>query len=400
MFDAGATGTASGTYTAMDTLQISDFSVGDTLVLNNFGATTGTYVASTGLELGNGTSTIRLDITGNFTTANFNVVDPPGNTTISLNPNAPCFAASTRILTARGEIPVEQMQEGTPVILADGRIVPVTWLGHRTVDIARHPHPETVRPVLIMAGAIGDGVPARDLYLSPDHALHLDGHLIPAKSLINGATIRQVDRRTVTYYHVELPEHAVLWAEGTPCESYLETGNRLAFENGGAPAIGLHPAFGPATPDWQTIRETRSCSPFTEDGPVVEAVRARLLSRADIATTSDADLAITCRADGSIAITSRSMIPGHLNPDPRDRRRLGVKVAAIHRADGTAIPLDHPDLMPGWYDPEPDGRWTNGHALIPASLVGGGLPSVTLAATLGYPTARTDTGHGKRRLMS
>ncbi|MCU4159954.1 Hint domain-containing protein [Acidiphilium sp. AL] len=61
--------------------------------------------------------------------------------------------------------------------------------------------------------------------------------------------MRQVERHAVTYYHIELPHHAILYAEGTPAESYLETGNRDAFENGGA-ALLLHPDFA------QTFRET------------------------------------------------------------------------------------------------------------------------------------------------
>jgi len=395
-FESGATGTVSGTYSAFSGLNVTSFALGDTLVLDGFAEGIDLYLKGTGLVLGNGSSSqITLDITGSFTTSDFTVVDSSGNSTISLN-SMPCFAAGTRILTTRGETQVEQMREGMQVILADERIVPVTWIGHRTVDIAGHPHPETVRPVLIMAGAISNGVPARDLLISPDHAVALNGHLIPAKALINGSTIRQIDRRTITYYHVELPEHAVLLAEGTPCESYLETGNRHNFENGDAPVIALHPAFGPTTPDWQRVREARSCAPLVEDGPVVEAVRARLLSRADIATTQEADLAIIRRTDGSIVLTSRSTIPGHLSPDPRDRRLLGVKIASIMRKDGTFIPLDHPDLNQGWHDAEPDGRWTDGHALIPASLLGDGPPDITLAATLAYPADRNQAARQPR----
>ena len=379
-FDTGASGNVSGTYTAFSALNVTGFAQGDTLVLDGFAATSDTYVNGTGLELSNGTSTITIDVVGSFATTNFNVIDPPANTTISLN--APCFAAGTRILTPRGEIAVEQMQEGDQVILADGTRAPVVWIGYRSINIARHPNPESVLPVLIMADAIFDGVPRRDLLLSPDHAVFFDGHLIPAKTLINGVTIRQIDRRSVTYYHIELPEHAVLVAEGVACESYLETGNRDAFANGGQ-AMRLHPAFDTA-PDWQAVREARSCAPFAEDGKVVEVVRAGLLVRAGIRTTADAGIAITRRADGSVIIASRCAIPGHLTPDPRDRRRLGVKIAALHREDGSAIPLDHPDLTQGWYDPQTDGRWTDGRAVIPAALAQGRMITFDLAATTRY----------------
>ncbi|HQT85125.1 MAG: hypothetical protein B7Z58_06610 [Acidiphilium sp. 37-64-53] len=54
--------------------------------------------------------------------------------------------------------------------------------------------------------------------------------------------------------------------------------------------------------------------------------------------------------------------------------------------DGTAIPLDHPDLTEGWYSPEPDGRWTDGASVVPARIVAGGRDIViTIAATLAYP---------------
>ncbi|OYV52138.1 MAG: hypothetical protein B7Z78_06590 [Rhodospirillales bacterium 20-60-12] len=133
-FDSGSSGIVSGAYTAMDSqslTNITGFAKGDTLILDGFAATSDTYVSGTGLELSNGTHTITLDITGSFSTASFNVIDPPANTTISLNP--PCFAEGTRILTTHGEIPVEQLSAGDCVILHNGFIAPITWIGHRSL---------------------------------------------------------------------------------------------------------------------------------------------------------------------------------------------------------------------------------------------------------------------------
>jgi hypothetical protein len=59
--------------------------------------------------------------------------------------------------------------------------------------------------------------------------VHLDGVLIPVRHLLNGASIVQEPVDHVTYWHVELPTHGVLLAEGLPVESYLDTGNRPAF---------------------------------------------------------------------------------------------------------------------------------------------------------------------------
>jgi hypothetical protein len=290
----------------------------------------------------------------------------------------PCFASGTRILTARGEIKVEFLRVNDRVLLPDRRAVPVIWIGARRVDCTRHPRPETVWPILIAAGALSDGVPHRDLVLSPDHALLLDEHLIPAKILVNGQSIRQIKRHGVNYYHVELPFHAVLSAEGALAESYLDTGNRGVFTNSAEP-LTLYPNFA------QTTREQRGCAPFAEAGPVVEAVRARLLARAGIETSDDPALVVERREDGAAIIRSRVAVPGHLTPDPRDLRRLGVKVASLLRADGRAIALDDPALVEGWHGHEADGRWTDGAALVPVELTEGQAVTVQLAASLAYP---------------
>ncbi len=195
--------------------------------------------------------------------------------------------------------------------------------------------------------------------------------------MINGHSIRQLAHRSVTYYHVELAHHAILLAEGCPAESYLETGNRGAFTNGETTLI-LHPDFA------QTKRETQGCAPFIEFGPIVETVRATILNRAAIATTTEPNLTIIYQG-GSAILASQSAIPGHITPDPRDRRRLGIKVARLS-IEGVSIPLDHPDLVEGWHAKEADGRWTNGHAIIPASLLAGSLSvDVDIAATTTYP---------------
>ena len=80
-------------------------------------------------------------------------------------------------------------------------------------------------------------MPHRDCLLSPDHAVFIDNALIPIRHLVNGRSIVQERVDEVTYYHVELPPHDVVVAEGLPCESYLDTGNRAAFADAGtAPA--------------------------------------------------------------------------------------------------------------------------------------------------------------------
>ncbi len=186
---------------------------------------------------------------------------------IVVNGVTPCFVAGTRISTQRGEVAVEELRVGDMVqVVAGGAARPIVWLGQRTVACARHPQPDKVWPVRIAAHAFGPGRPSRDLWLSPDHAVFIEDVLIPAKHLINGTSIRQVAMDEVTYYHVELPQHAVVLAEGLPAESYLDTGDRSNFVNADGP-VALHPDFS------ARVWEAEGCAPLVVSGPQLTAAR-------------------------------------------------------------------------------------------------------------------------------
>jgi len=201
---------------------------------------------------------------------------PRGMTDAMLTVSAavnPCFVAGTRILTARGEIRVETLRPGDRVITFGGEEREIVWIGRRVVDVARHPWPDAVRPVILEPDALGDGVPARRLAVSPDHAFYLDDLLVPAKHLINGANIRaDTAAHRVTYYHVELPGHDILFAEGAAAESFLDTGHRGVFENAADPLL-LHPDL------MQIRREQEGCAPLCTGGPALAAIRAHLAHR-------------------------------------------------------------------------------------------------------------------------
>ena len=147
--------------------------------------------------------------------------DGTDNFTVA-TPTPECFLTGTRILTASGYKLVEELQIGDKVQTAEGKLVDVKWIGYQTIDPNALTIPLRGNPVLVKAGALGNNLPARDLYLSPDHSLFIDGLLINAGALVNGVSIVQTEpTETFVYHSVELENHALLTVEGTLAESYM-----------------------------------------------------------------------------------------------------------------------------------------------------------------------------------
>ncbi|WP_323767488.1 Hint domain-containing protein [Antarctobacter sp.] len=143
-----------------------------------------------------------------------------------------CFSAGTRIATEHGETEVQDLAPGDLVRTADGRLEPVRWLGKQTID---HRFARSLTMVRISAGALGHGLPKRDLVLTGDHAVVLDGALVNASALVNGGTISFVPRSDmgdlITVYHVETERHEALLAEGAASESFCDVLGRSKYDN-------------------------------------------------------------------------------------------------------------------------------------------------------------------------
>jgi hypothetical protein len=320
------------------------------------------------------------------------------------HPSVACFRAGTPILTSRGNVPVEALRVGD--LLATprtGGMAPVRWLGHRRVDCRRYQRPEDVWPVRVACGAFAPGRPARDLWLSPDHAVYLAGiggdapdALIPIRHLINGASVVQQPVAEAVYWHIELPAHEVILAEMLPAESYLDTGNRAAFANGG-PAVRMH--ADPALRVW----EAEACAPLVLEGAALTAARRRLLAgarRLGHALTNDPGFRVLAggrdlpgTTDGrrwrvrlpdaakDVRLVSRVWCPAHTRPDERDTRSLGIAISRLW-LDRREVSLESPALRSGWHACEPGWRWTDGDAAI--AVAGGGEITVEVAMTGTY----------------
>ncbi len=252
---------------------ISGFTAGDTIDLQGLAFASGgsASLSSGSLVVSEGGASKALQLASAVTNGGTFALaaDGVGGTLVSLA----CFAQGTRIATPGGPVAVEDLRVGDRVVTQSGGAQAVLWLGHRRVDCRRHPAPAKVRPVRVAAGAFAEGVPARDLFLSPDHAVLVDGRLIPIRCLASGISIAPVDVDAVTYWHVELAVHDVLLAEGLACESFLDTGQRSAFANGGD-VVMAHPEFA------RDLHDGAACAPLLLAGPALAAIAARLARRA------------------------------------------------------------------------------------------------------------------------
>jgi hypothetical protein len=255
---------------------ITNFRTGDAIDLATVKADAATWAGGTLTVKSGGTAVATLSLQGDYAAAPFAVASDGGTGSI-VTVTATCYAAGTRIATPRGEVPIERLHRDDLVQTISGKPQPICWIGHRRVDFRRHPNRQRVLPVRIAANAFGPGRPKRNLVLSPDHAVFVEGVLIPIRHLINGANVTRLERHAITYYHVELPRHDVLLADGMPAESYLEAGARRAFANGEM-VVQLHPDFTPPQDHYAMLWEQYGYAPLVVAGEAVERVRD-LLSR-------------------------------------------------------------------------------------------------------------------------
>lgn len=142
-----------------------------------------------------------------------------------------CFTPGTLIATPQGERKVESLREGDRVITRDNGIQEIRWIGHRQLTGAELARARHLRPIRIRAGALGNGLPERDMVLSPNHrvlvandktALYFDERevLVSSKHLTGLEGVDEVDVNMVTYIHFMFDQHEVVLSDGSWTESF------------------------------------------------------------------------------------------------------------------------------------------------------------------------------------
>lgn len=196
-----------------------DFVSFDNVVTANTGPAAGmssTQIGSTG---NNQNQSVQLDDNGNWTTGGLN------------EGTIPCFLIGTKIATRRGEVPVEELRPGDMVVVRDGGFAPIRWIGSYRANARGAAH-EQCAPIRIPRGAMGRGVPTRDLYVSPNHRVWMRDAsfemlfeerevLVPAKQLVGWKGIEQVTYvPEPEYFHLLFDTHQIIISDGMQTESF------------------------------------------------------------------------------------------------------------------------------------------------------------------------------------
>jgi len=143
-----------------------------------------------------------------------------------------CFTPGTMIRTADGARLIEHLREDDLIQTKDNGLQPVRWIGSRRMSGARLFAMPQLRPVRFRANALGAARPDADLLVSPSHRMLVKGPvahalfntdevLVTARDLVNGRSVTiDAHAREVTYIHLLLDFHEVLWANGVETESF------------------------------------------------------------------------------------------------------------------------------------------------------------------------------------
>ena len=143
----------------------------------------------------------------------------------------PCFTPGTQIATPKGEVAVEKLKVGDRVLTRDNGIQTINWVGQKRVDFEQLKALPEMRPILIKAGAIGDGQPERDMLVSPSHRMLIQSELaqlyfeqsevlVAAKHMLLMDGVEMSNQPYVTYVHFICKNHEIVLSDGAWSESF------------------------------------------------------------------------------------------------------------------------------------------------------------------------------------
>ncbi|MBO1361503.1 Hint domain-containing protein [Acetobacter sacchari] len=241
-----------------------------------------------------------------------------------------CFCAGTHITTSDGEVPVEALRIGDNVLTVEGKIRSIRWIGKRNYSASAEKENPDLTPVVFLKGSLGSGLPRRDLYVSQNHAMFIEGNLIPARSLINGKNIFiKKTGKDIQYFHIELDNHDIIFAEGAATETFIDDGGRCEFQN-------INEYF--SLYKNCNTKPASYCAPRIDSGEKLEEIRNRLFN-------FPLSNSIFGKINGYITSVSETNISGWIEENSKKLQKLRIVVDDITL--GTITPKGPPKLSDG-----------------------------------------------------
>jgi hypothetical protein len=251
-----------------------------------------------------------------------------------------CYLRGTRILTPTGEMLVEDLAIGDTVVTRFNGIQKIKWIGHQRFASRFLNGNRGQVPVHIRAGALGDRLPARDLFISPGHSMLVDGNLLLGRVLVNGVTITQDwSPDEIHYVHLELARHDCVIAEGAWSETFADgPGLRGAFHNA--------TDFAARYPDELPSRALVLCAPRPEHGDALDMALRRVVAHTAVALTPGPLRGFIDHIEAPRLIEGWAQDTGHpelpvLVEVLLDDRVIGSALACHHRPDLAAAGIAH-----------------------------------------------------------
>ncbi|WP_309680407.1 Hint domain-containing protein [Asaia bogorensis] len=381
-------------YNSPTNIKVRGFASGSIIDFRDTSVETYSYNTATGILSfglpGSATPKVTIDIGLGYNPALFYVSsqsDRSSSTGISYNGPAPCFLADTMIATPDGARPVQDLVAGDLIVTLEGghRVArPIMrMVSQQQIVSPKLPDDLAGYAVCVARNALADNQPCKDMYLTSEHCLHLDGGLVPVRMLVNGQSVRyDRERLDYTYYHIDMGEHYIILADGVEVESYLPNLDELRISG----ADSLNYARVLVTP----------AAPLRVEQDFVEPLHRRIAARAGIkavaAKPRKASNLQVMTADGRVhqpmgtaqgvahfklpagtqhvTLISETMRPCDLyGAFVDDRRAFGTLIGAVtlRDAQGEVALTTHLDggSLAGWHDAFAAGyRWTNGYAAL------------------------------------
>ncbi|MDQ2066887.1 Hint domain-containing protein [Xinfangfangia sp. CPCC 101601] len=151
----------------------------------------------------------------------------------------PCFTRGTRILCERGERRVENLRAGDRVMTRDHGLQELRWVGRKQLGLAEMQADPRLHPILIRAGALGQGLPERDMKVSRQHRMLIcdpraalmfgsEEVLVQAEHLLHLPGVVDLAAEEICYIHLLFDRHEVVLSDGAWSESFQPGERTLA----------------------------------------------------------------------------------------------------------------------------------------------------------------------------